>query len=203
MERILVVTFDSEDHAREASRALEELSEQDVIALSAAAIVTRNDSGQSTVFTTHYDDPQATMGGTAVGSLVGVLGGPLGLVIGAVTGSALGAAMDLKRARTGRIFTTDVADALERGQAALVAAIDEESPDAVDARLQALGGRVARHELSELADREYERDVAAVETAIADAKAEAARSRARRRGRLRHSVDRAVAKLIRRSLRRT
>lgn len=203
MERILVVTFDSEDHAREASQALEQLSEEDVIAVNAAAIATRDANGLTTVVTTHYDDPQATMGGTAVGSLVGLFGGPIGLVIGAAAGSALGVAMDLKRARAGRHFTTDVADALERGQTALVAAIDEESPDAVDARLQALGGRVARHELSELADREYEREVAAVKTAIADAKAEAARSHARRRGRLRHSVDRAVAKLIRLSLRRT
>src|SRR5262249_42034588 len=145
MERILVVTFDSEDHAREASEALEQLSEEDVIAGTAAAIATRDANGLTTVVTTHYDDPQATMGGTAVGSLVGLFGGPIGLVIGAAAGSALGVAMDLKRARTGRHFTTDVADALERGQTALVAAIDEESPDAVDARLQALGGRPPRH----------------------------------------------------------
>jgi len=157
MERILVVSFDNERDAYLASDALDALGEEDVIAFIAGGVVARNADGATTIVRTHDDDPEATMGGTAIGLLLGLAGGPVGLAAGAATGFAIGAAADLKRARITDHFVTEVVDALERGHAALVADIDEESTDAVDARMKELGGRVARHDPTELADRDYER----------------------------------------------
>ena len=152
MKRMLVVVFDSEDKTHDALRALEDLNEQSVIALDADAVVSKNLRGATTVVKTHYADPRGTMGGIAMGSLLGILGGPVGLAVGAVTGFVIGATTDLAKARVDKDFVTDVVNALEPGKAAVVAEIDEESKAPVDARMEALGGRVLRRELAEVVE---------------------------------------------------
>jgi len=171
MERMLVVVFDHEDKTHEALRALEELNEQSVIAIYADAIVAKDRGGATTVVNTRYGDPQGTMGGTAIGSLIGMLGGPVGLAVGAATGFVIGATTDFAKARVDRDFLADVERALGRGKAAVVAEIDEESADPVDARMQALGGRVLRRALSEVVDADYEKKSAAIEARINRARA--------------------------------
>ena len=54
----------------------------------------------------------------------------------------------------------------------MVAAIDEESTDPVNARMAACGGFLLRRAMSDVWDSEYEQDVAAIETDIARTKAE-------------------------------
>jgi hypothetical protein len=63
-------------------------------------------------------------------------GGPIGLAVGATTGFVLGAAADIAKARMGRHFVREIADALGPGHTALVAEIDEEDTDPVDGRMQ-------------------------------------------------------------------
>ena len=171
MERMLVVVFDHEDKTHEALRALEELNEQSVIAIYADAVVSRDLAGTTTVVHTRYADPQGTMGGTAIGSLLGMLGGPVGLAVGAAAGFVAGAVTDFAKARLDRDFVADVMRALHPGSAALVAEINEESTDSVDARMKALAGRVWRRAVSEVADTEYVKKVAAIKADLARAKA--------------------------------
>jgi uncharacterized membrane protein len=154
MKRMLVVIFDSEEKAYEAARALETLSEESMIAVYDDVVVKKDSGGTTTsVVKTHDTDPQGTMGGTAVGSLIGLLGGgPIGLAVGATTGFVLGAAADVARARLGRHFVREVADALAPGHTAPVAEIDEEDTDPVDSRMRALGGSIFRSDLSDVAD---------------------------------------------------
>ncbi len=78
---------------------------------------------------------------------------------------------------------------LRPGRSAVVAAIDEESTDPVNARMTAFGGSVLRRDLSDVWDSEYEQDVAAIETDIARTKAEYAVSRAARRAKLQARID--------------
>ena len=186
MERMLVVVFDSEDKAHDASRALEILGEGSVIALDADAVVTKDLSGAMTTVTTHHLDPEGTMGGTAIGSVIGMLGGPVGLAVGTAAGLAVGAATDLVRARVDRDFVHDVARTLQPGKAALVAEIDEEDTALVDVRMHELGGTVLRRDLSSVADTAYEEEVAALRA-----------NRAERKRRLKARLDSLHEKLTR------
>jgi uncharacterized membrane protein len=193
MERMLVVIFDSEHEAYTAADALDGLNEISMIAVYDAAVVTKNDEGLITVTKTHDPVPEGTMGATAVGSLIGLLGGPVGLAAGAIGGFVIGAATDFARARVERDFVGDVERALLPGKAALVAEINEESTEAVDSRMAALGGSVFRRAQSDAADSAYEGEIAALEADLAQTKAEHAASRAERKGKLQARIDRSAA----------
>jgi uncharacterized membrane protein len=155
MERMLIATFDSEDQAREASRALEDLHWLGEIALNASAVVTRSFHNGTTVVETRVANVLATLGGMIAGGLLGLFGGPIGVVVGATAGFAIGAAVDIRRARVDNYFLAGVLSTLQRGKAALVADIDEDFTDPVDARMHALGGVVVRRDRITVEDREY------------------------------------------------
>jgi len=152
MERMLAVVFDSADKARTAIRALERLQDESAIALHGAAIVTRHADRVSTIVDFDRSLPEGTMGGTAIGTLIGMLGGPVGLALGAATGFIVGATTDFARNRIDRGFADAVANALAPGKTAVVAEIDEESTDTVDASMRDLGGDVHRRALSDVVD---------------------------------------------------
>jgi len=189
MERMLVVVFDTEANAYEGSRALQSLAEDSMIAVYAIRVVAKDGSAAITITNSYDPLPQGTMGGTAVGTLIGMLGGPAGLAVGAASGFVIGATTDLVRARVGDDFIADVANALLPGKAALVAEIEEDFTDSVDARMKALGGLMFRRDLSDVADMEFEQEVAAIKADIARTKAELAASRVERRGRLHARID--------------
>jgi uncharacterized membrane protein len=157
MKRMLVVFFDSEEKAYEGARVLQTLYEESMIGVDDDVVVTKDRDGTTRVVKTHDADPQGTMGGTAVGSLIGFLGGPVGLAVGAASGFVLGAAADIARARLGRDFVRDVENALVPGQIALIAEIDEEDTDPVNAQMRALGGSIFRRALSDVADEQAAR----------------------------------------------
>jgi len=189
MERMVVVVFDSEARASEAARVFERLNEDGVIALYTSRVLTKDATGVTTVARTYDVLPEGTMGGTAVGTMIGLIGGPVGLAIGAASGLLLGGMADLARARVAGDFVNDVKRALLHDKAAVVAEIDEEETDVVDARMKALGGFVYRRDLGDVADSEYEAEVAAIKTDIARTRAEHAASRADRQGTLQAKFD--------------
>jgi uncharacterized membrane protein len=161
MERMLVVTFDNENSAHKASTALERLADNSVIALNTASIVVKSPEGIATVTAAHDAAPAGAMGGTAIGSLIGIVGyGGIGLLVGGTAGFVAGVVADWARARVCRDFVADVADALEPGNAALVAQIDEEDTDPVDVRMKALGALVFRRPFSDVTDDEFEYETA-------------------------------------------
>jgi len=167
MERILVVVFDSEQKAHEASRILHGLEDEGVIRVYADAVVTRDSSDAITAISTHGPMPEGAMGATAVGGLIGMLAGPAGLAAGAIAGLVLGATTDFAHARVDNEFVHDVANSLEPGKAAVVAEIDEDFSEPVDARLKPLGGFAFRRPLSEIVDTEYDQKVTAFRAAVA------------------------------------
>lgn len=189
MERLVVAVFDTEEKAHEASEALGELDLDGVIAVYATALVTKDRNGETTATKTDYAVADGAMGATAVGTLIGMLGGPAGLAVGAAVGFAAGATADFARSRVGRDFVGDVVKALEPGKTAVVAEIDEESIEPVDIRMKALGGVVFRRAVSDILDREYEAEVAAIRAHIARTRAQHAASRADRRAKLQARLD--------------
>jgi uncharacterized membrane protein len=151
---MLVVVFDTEDKAYDASSALQSLDESSVIALNVDAVVTRDRNRGTTVVKNHVEHLEGTMGGTALGTLIGAIAGPAGAAIGALSGLVAGTISDLARARVDNDFIKEVATALAPGKSALVAQINEDDTDGVDTRMAALGGRVFRRAMLDQADRE-------------------------------------------------
>jgi uncharacterized membrane protein len=180
MERILVVVFDSESKAQEASRILHSLEDEGEVRVYADAIVTRDSRDAITAISAHRPMPEGAMGATAVGSMIGMLAGPAGLAAGAIAGFVIGATTDFAHSRVDNDFVHDVANSLEPGKAAIVAEIEEDFTEAVDARLKPLGGFAFRRPLAEIVDTEYESRVRAFRAAVARLKAERARRRTER-----------------------
>src|SRR6185369_14983985 len=140
MERMLVALFGDEAKAREAAQALQAMGDDSEIALHTVQMFTRNQDGVVASADVYNALPEGTMGGTAVGSLLGLLGGPVGLAIGAGTGLLVGATADYAKRRVTTDFAQQVADKLTLGRAAVVAEVDEEETEAVNERMQTLGG---------------------------------------------------------------
>jgi uncharacterized membrane protein len=171
MERMLVALFGDEAKAREAAQALQAMGDDSEIALHTVQMFTRNQDGVVASADVYNALPEGTMGGTAVGSLLGLLGGPVGLAIGAGTGLLIGATADYAKRRVTTDFAQQVADKLTPGRAAVVAEVDEEETEAVNERMQTLGGVVLRRDLSDLADQEYEHEMASIKNDLARVKA--------------------------------
>ncbi len=109
MERMLVAIFDDEVKAQEASKSLQRMGDEGVIAVHTVRVFTRQRDGFITTHDVSDSLPEGTMGGTAVGSLLGLLGGPLGLAIGAAGGMLIGATADYAKARVTADFAQHVA----------------------------------------------------------------------------------------------
>ena len=137
------------------------------------------------------------MGSTAVGSLLGLLGGPVGLAIGAASGLLVGATADYAKKRVTTDFAQQVADKLTPGRAAVVAEVDEEETKAANVALQALGATVLRRDLSDLADREYEHEMATIRSDLASIKAKLSARTARLHAKTDAVVQRMERKLAR------
>ena len=195
MERMLVVVFDSAEKAFEASHVLHRLDEDGMIAVYADVVVVKDADGATMVTTSKGAVPQATIGATVVGGLIGLLGGPVSLAAGAAGGVALGALTDFARARVSGDFVGEVERALVPGKVAVVAEIEEDFTGVVDSRMEALGGFVFRRALSDVADDDYDQEIAAIKADIAQTKAEHAASRADRKNRLEARLDSLNVKL--------
>ena len=195
MKHMLFAVFDNEGIAHVASESLQRLSDDGAIALGSGAIVTKNPDGATAIVRTHRLRPDGAMGGTALGLLIGLYGGFTGLAIGAALGLVLGALSDVLRARVDDDFVADVVHSLEPGKAALVAEIDEDFTESVDARLRVLGGRVFRRDLSEVADTEYETEIGTLRANVARRKAERAARRSARRRSVQDWIDSVRRKL--------
>ena len=171
MERMLVALFNGETNAREGSQALQAMGEEGVVAVHTVQMFIRDQDGTVASDEIYDSLPEGTMGGTAVGSLLGLLGGPVGLAIGAAGGMLVGATADYAKSRVTTEFAQQVADQLTPGRAAIVAEVDEEETEAVNERMEGIGAKVLRRDLSDLADQEYEHEMAAIKSDLARVKA--------------------------------
>jgi len=181
---MLVVIFSDDTKAYDAADSLQTFHEDGIVAVKGAWVLTRQADGAVAVVKTDDTLPEGTMGATVVGSLIGLFGGPVGLAVGAASGLLVGATADIARARLDQDFVADITNNLAPGKAALVAEIDEEEPEAVDERMNALGGLTFRRDLSDIADAEYEQRAGAVKSRVASVNADLAQAYAERKGRL-------------------
>ncbi len=195
MDRMLVVTFDTEPKAYEGKKALMQLEGEGSIVVYAYAVVGRNADGTTTVRQSDDPGPLGTLVGTSVGALIGLLGGPVGLAVGTVTGMFAGSTVDINNARIGEDFIDDVKQQLQPNKFAVVAEIQEDWTTPVDTRMEAIGGTVIRRALSEVKQTVDNEDVAAMKADLAQMKAEQAKAHADRKIKLLEKINQLESKI--------
>jgi uncharacterized membrane protein len=173
MNKLLVAIFDNEPAADAGLNALRSLHAAGDITLYATGVLAKD--GQSVIRVKKSLDsgPIGTATGLAVGSLIGLLAGPVGLAIGAVTGTVAGAIRDFWVAGVGLDFIEEAEKHLQPGKVALVAEIEEEWVIPVDTALAAAGGEVFRRTRSEVAETQFDHDIAAFKSEIKELESEA------------------------------
>ena len=195
MERMLVVVFNDESKAYEASRALNQLDTEGSITIHAESVITKNADGTVTVKQADGDFPIRTIGGTAIGSLIGLLGGPVGLGVGALAGTMIGSFSDLFVAGVDSDFLSEVSGTLTPGKHAVVADVSEEWVTPVDTRMEALNGFVFRTTRKSFEDDQRASDVAELKAEMEQLKAEHASAKADRKAKLQAKIDQLTTRL--------
>jgi uncharacterized membrane protein len=195
MSKMLVVVFDEESQAFEASRALTNLHREGSITAYAGAIVARNADGSVSVKDEVDEGPIGTALGMLTGALVGLLAGPEGAIVGAAMGSKMGATADLINLGVGTDFVGEVSDQLEPGKVAVVAEIQENWTTPVDTRMEELGGIVIRRNRVDVEDEQIEREIAANKAEWEELKAEHKAASEERKAKLKAKVEEARTKL--------
>ena len=189
MENMLVIIFDDEKKAYEASRALNKLDSEGSITIHAETVVQKNPDGTLSAKKAEGDFPVRTLGGTAIGSLIGLLGGLPGVIIGGATGTLVGGATEIHAAGIDADFLGDVAMRLVPGKYAIVADVSEEWVTPVDISIEELGGIVNRTTKKNFEADMRARDVASLRSEVDHLKAERAKARADRKAKLQAKIN--------------
>lgn len=173
MNKLLVSVFDNESAADAGLNALRALHAAGDITLYATGVLARDTHGVLSVKQSMDPGPAGTVTGLAVGSLIGLLGGPAGMAIGAIAGSAAGAVRDFWVAGVGLDFIEAATQHLQPGKVALVAEMEEEWAIPVDRALEGAGGHVFRRSRTEVAEAQFDHDIAAFKSEIRELETEA------------------------------
>jgi uncharacterized membrane protein len=167
MNKVIFVGFDTEQKAYEGDRALREMHREGTLTLYNDAIVVKEASGKVAVRRAPDAEPVGTLGGMLTGGLIGLLGGPVGAALGLGTGTLIGAAFDLTKEGVDRDFVEDAGEHLEPGTAAVIAEIDEQWQVPLDARMEALGGKLVRRTQTQIEDAYMEREIETAQQELA------------------------------------
>jgi uncharacterized membrane protein len=195
MEKMLVVVFDSEAKAYEASRGLNQLDLEGSIAIHAESVISKEANGTVKVKQAEGDFPIRTITGTAIGSLIGILGGPVGVAVGAGAGMLAGSFSDLFVAGVDSDFLAEVSTILTPGKHAIVADISEEWVTPIDTRMEALNGVVFRTTSRAFAQDQTALAESELRAQIDQLRAEHARARAEHKAKLQAKIDALHTKL--------
>jgi len=192
VEKMLVAVFDDRTRANEGAEALDHLDSDGSISIHAEAEIKKNADGSVTIedaWERTRAFPVRTATGTAIGSLIGVLGGPIGVGVGAAAGSMVGYVADMQRAGVNVDYLNDVSQKFTPGKWAIVSDVNEESQTPVDMKMEALGGTVFRATREDVENEQDARDLAALNSEIAQVKEERDRSKANERSKLQKKID--------------
>jgi uncharacterized membrane protein len=173
MNKLLVAVYDNEAAADAGLKALRALHAAGDITLYATGVIAKDAQGVVSVRKSMDGAGTGAVTGLAVGSLIGLLGGPVGLAIGAVTGTVAGAVRDFWVAGVGLDFIEEATQHLLPGKVALVAEVEEEWVVPVDLALEAGGGQIFRRTRTEVAEAQFDHDIAAFKSEIKELEAEA------------------------------
>jgi uncharacterized membrane protein len=192
MENVLTINFTEDGDAYEALTTLKELDDQGQVGLEGAAVVQRHEDGTIAIKDEVGDiGYEGTATGGIIGLIVGILGGPIGVLLGGATGVLIGSLFDLDDLDESDSVLSEMSRAVRVDHAAVVAAVDEQSPEIIDAAVHKLNGTILRLPLADV-----EAEIAAAEEAQRAAKQEARKKlREERREERKEKVQTKIAEL--------
>jgi uncharacterized membrane protein len=189
MEKMLVVVFDNEKKAYDATRALNQLDSEGSVTVHAETVIAKSNDGTVTVKKEADEFPVRTVTGTAIGSLIGLLGGPIGVGFGAAAGTIAGAMDEIYFAGVDDDFIMDISSHLTNGKYAVLADVSEEWVTPIDTKMEELGGTVFRTAKKNFEADQWAKDTAATNLEIDQLKTEMAKARADRKAKLQSKID--------------
>ena len=142
---VVAISFDDDQNAYGALTKLQELDAQGQLSLQEGTVVERTANGTVAVKDrVGSTDLAGTATGGLLGLMLGVLGGPVGVLIGSSTGLLVGSLYDLDDSE--RVATTlgEISKTVQPDRNAVLAVIDEQSPEVVDLAMASFGGTVLR-----------------------------------------------------------
>jgi uncharacterized membrane protein len=189
---VLAINFTDDGNAYEALTTLKELDEQGQVELEGAAVVLRHEDGSIAIKDEVGDiGYEGAATGGVVGLIVGILGGPIGVLIGGATGVLVGSLFDLDDLDETESVLGEMSRAVRPGHDAVLAVVDEQSPEVIDAAMLRLNGAVLRLPLIDV-----EAEIAAAEEAQRAAKKEARKAlREARREQRKEKIQAKLAEL--------
>jgi uncharacterized membrane protein len=189
---VLTINFTEDGDAYQALTTLKELDDQDQVKLEGAAVVLRHEDGSIAIKDEVGDiGYEGTATGGVVGLIVGILGGPIGVLLGGATGVLIGSLFDMDDLDETESVLSEMSRTVRVGYPAVVAAVDEQSPEVIDAAILRLNGTVLRLPLADV-----EAEIAAAEEAQRAAKNEARKKlREARREERKEKVQAKIAEL--------
>ena len=168
-QSVIAVSFEDDRGAYKALTLLGELDSQHRAAVREAVVVARGEDGQIDVKDRIASDAlPGTATGGLIGLLLGIIGGPVGMLVGGSYGLFAGSLFDVYDATEADTALGAIAETVKPGHPALLAVVDEQTTDVVDAAMTDLGGSIVRRPVVEV-----EAEVAAAEDAERTAKREA------------------------------
>jgi uncharacterized membrane protein len=172
-DNVLVVSFGDnpakDTNAYQALTDLEQLDSQGQIKIADAAVVTRDQDDHIEVKSeVGYDPYLGTASGGLIGLLLGIIGGPLGVLLGGTYGALVGSLFDIDDAETTDSVLGEISKQARATRTVVLAQVDEQSPDVIDAAMARLGGEVMRRPVVEV-----EQEIAAAQEAQRKAEREA------------------------------
>ena len=172
-DNVLVVTFgDDPEHDTNAYQALTDLRQLDSqgqIKIAGAAVVTRDTGGRVDVKSEVGNDSYVgSASGGIIGLLVGIIGGPVGMLLGGTYGALVGSLFDIDDIATTDSVLGEISNQVQPTRTAVLAHVNEQSPEVIDTAMARLGGQVMRRPVFEV-----EQEIAAAHDAERKAEREA------------------------------
>lgn len=173
MENILIYIVDATAKSIAVNHTLADLDRNSDIRIYESITIRKADQGGFDVLKDATEEGGwKTIGGGAIGALIGIVGGPIGVMLGGITGTFIGATMDTEEYVVSKDFIDQVNSSLQVGEIAVIAVLDETSPDFVNTALQPYEGRSFRTTVDEAYDHYQQRVYAAAAEEHAAEKAE-------------------------------
>ena len=161
MNKIIVAVFNQETEAAKLLNSLSELHRDGRISVYGTTVFAKDADGKISVKQLDGGSGAATLTGLLFGGLVGALAGPVGLLAGMALGGLGGSLVDLEDAGIDARFADEVAKVLTPGKVVVLADIQEEWTAPLDEAVAAAGGLLYRRKKADIADIQWQRDLAA------------------------------------------
>lgn len=163
-KNIIVAVFKVESEGFQAFTELRQAAGGESYFVSAGALVKKTNDGCEYLdgFDTGVKAADSVLKGELIGMTIGLLGGPLGVLLGGGTGALAGMSAGADNAAIDASMIEQIAGKLGEGMVAIIALAEEESPEALDAKLSKYDAVIARFDADKVADevdKAYEEDV--------------------------------------------